>query len=426
MPALCRDCLAHEASEDHVRDDHGRCRACGSARTLAHPELFSLAIAHVDCDAFYAAIEVRDRPELAGKPLLIGYAGPDGKGGRGVVATASYEAREFGCRSAMPMAKALKLCPHAVVLRPDIAKYARVSEAVREIFLSLTPLVEPLSLDEAYLDLAGTESVHRRPPAVVLAEAALRVEREVRISFSIGLSHAMFLAKIASDLDKPRGFAVIGREETERFLAGRPVRILPGIGPRTAERLAAAGFRTVGDLARVSASELVRRFGAVGEDLALRCRGQDPRRVVPEHDAKSVSAETTFDVDLSAFGDLKHALWPLCEKVSRRLKNEQVAGPTVVLKLKTSRFVLHTRRTQLAAPTQLAETIWQAGVVLLKKEARGEKFRLIGIGITDLCPPDLADPVDLADPQAARRSAAERAIDAIRAKFGDRAITKGR
>ncbi len=423
---LCRDCLAHDDVEDRVRDGQGRCRACGSTRTLAHPELFTLSIAHVDCDAFYAAIEVRDRPELAGKPLLIGYAGPDGKGGRGVVATASYEARRFGCHSAMPMAKALKLCPQAVVLHPDIAKYARVSDAIREIFLSLTPLVEPLSLDEAYLDLAGTEAIHGRPPAVVLAEAALRVEREVGVSFSIGLSHAMFLAKIASDLDKPRGFAVIGREETERFLAGRPVTVLPGVGARTAERLWAAGFRTVGDLARVSATELIRRFGALGEDLAQRCRGEDPRRVVPEHDPKSVSAETTFDVDLKTFVDLKHQLWPLCEKVSRRLKRERVAGPTVVLKLKTSRFALRTRRARLAAPTQLAETIWQAGVRLLEKEATGERFRLIGIGVTDLCSPELADPVDLADPQAARRSAAERAIDAIRAKFGDDAITKGR
>jgi DNA polymerase-4 len=236
----------------------------------------------------------------------------------------------------------------------------------------------------------------------------------------------MFLAKIASDLDKPRGFALIGARETEAFLKNKPISILPGVGPKTAERLARAGFITVGDLARVPVSDLIRRIGALGSELALRSRGQDLRRVVPEHDPKSISAETTFDADLTSFEDLKHVLWPLCEKVSWRLKDEGVAGPTVVLKLKTAQFALRTRRVRLTDPTQLAETIWRAARSLLEHEANGEAFRLIGIGITDLCSSDLADPPDLADPTAPRRAAAERAIDAIRAKFGKGAIGKGR
>lgn len=426
MPALCRDCLAHGLDVAAIRDESGRCRACGSPRALAHDELFDLAIAHIDCDAFYASIEVRDRPELAGKPLLIGYAGPDGKGGRGVVATASYEARKFGCHSAMPMVQALKLCPQAIVLRPDIAKYARVSAAIREVFLSLTPLVEPVSLDEAYLDLSGTASMHGHAPAVILAGAARRIEAEIGVSVSIGLSHVMFLAKIASDLDKPRGFAVIGRDETTAFLKDRPVSTLPGVGVKTAARLARFGFATVGDLARVPVSELVRCLGAHGQELAMLARGQSTRRVTPEQDAKSVSAETTFDVDLTALDDLKRVLWPLCEKVSHRLKEGREAGSTVVLKLKTARFALRTRQVRLADPTQLAETLWRAALPLLEREATGEPFRLIGVGVTELCAPELADPVDLADPEAPRRAAAERAVDAIRAKFGDRAIGKGR
>lgn len=426
MSALCRDCLAHDVEDGAVRDGAGRCRVCGSARTLAHAELFALTLAHVDCDAFYAAIEVRDRPELAGLPLLIGYAGPDGRGGRGVVATASYEARAFGCRSAMPMAKALKLCPRAIVLPPDGAKYAAVSAAIQQIFLTLTPLVEPVSLDEAYLDLAGTARLHKNPPAVVLAGAALRIGREVGISVSIGLSHAMFLAKIASDLEKPCGFVVIGAGETAAFLKDKPVSLLPGIGPKTAERLARAGFATVGDLARLPVADLIRRLGAQGGELALRSRGQDLRRVMPAQEAKSISAETTFDVDLKSPADLKAILWPLCETVSRRLKDEKAAGATVVLKLKTAGFALRTRQVRLADPTQLAETIWRAAGPLLDHEATGEAFRLIGVGVTDLGPPEAADPPDLADPDAPRRAAAERAIDAIRARFGRGAIAKGR
>ena len=258
------------------------------------------------------------------------------------------------------MAQALKLCPQAVVLNPDIARYERASAAIRTIFRNLTPLVEPVSLDEAYLDLSGTAALHGRAPAVVLADAARRIEREVGVSASIGLSHAMFLAKIASDLDKPRGFAVIARLDTDAFLRPKPVSILPGVGAKTAERLRRMGFATVGDLARVPVSELVGRLGAHGAELALLSRGQSSRRVVAEQEAKSISAETTFDVDLRSLDNLRHELWPLCERVSHRLKDDGAAGSTVVLKLKTARFVLRTRQVHLADPTQLAETLWRA------------------------------------------------------------------
>jgi len=411
--ALCRDCLG-PAPAAAVRCPH-----CGSPRLVAHPELDRLSIAHLDCDAFYAAIEKRDDPSLADKPVIVG------GGRRGVVSTACYIARIHGVHSAMPMFKALKACPEAVVIPPNMEKYAKVGREVRALMLELTPLVEPLSIDEAFLDLAGTERLHHASPALSLARLALRIENELGISVSIGLSFNKFLAKIASDLRKPRGYSVIGRAEAVAFLAPKPVTVIWGVGKAMQARLAEDGIRTVGALQRIPETDLARRYGAMGLRLARLSRAEDTRSVDPRGEAKSISAETTFDEDISDPRRLTAVLRSLSEKVSRRLKQKGLAGRTVTLKLKTADFRLRTRSRQLPDPTRLADRIFHEGSALLAKEADGTRYRLIGIGISEFTDPNLADPVDLVDPGATKRAAAEVAMDTIRGKFGNRAVETG-
>ena len=413
MAGLCRDCLAD------VPERSTRCRDCGSPRLVRHAELDRMSIAHVDCDAFYAAIEKRDNPSLADKPVIVG------GGRRGVVATACYIARTHGVRSAMPMFEARRLCPHAHVIRPDMAKYAKVGREVRALMTGLTPLVEPLSIDEAFLDLTGTERLHGMTPAKTLARFALSVERELGITVSIGLSQNKFLAKIASDLDKPRGFSVFAPAEAPAFLAPRPVTFIWGVGKAMAAVLAREGFRTIADLQRADEAKLMRRFGAEGLRLGRLARGIDLRAVDPERETKSVSAETTLEEDLSAFRPLERLLWELSEKVSARLKAKGLAGTTVTLKLKSADFRLRTRARSLSAPTQLAAKIFAAARELLAREAGGTKFRLIGIGVSALGGAAEADPADLVDEHGRRSAAAERAVDRLREKFGRAAVIRG-
>lgn len=410
---FCRDCLKP------VPPAAQRCPACGGPRLASHAELDSLAIAHVDCDAFYAAIEKRDDPSLIDRPVIVG------GGRRGVVSTACYLARVSGVRSAMPMFKALKLCPDAAVIRPNMEKYVAVGRELRAMMLELTPLVEPLSIDEAFLDLSGTERVHRSSPAGTLARFARRVESEVGISVSIGLSHNKFLAKVASDLDKPRGFSVIGRAETLEFLADRPVGLIFGIGASMQQRLARDGIRTIGDLQRRDAAELARAYGNQGVRLARLARGEDDRRVSPERETKSVSSETTFEHDISDVEELARILWRLTESVSRRLKKAGLTGRTVTVKLKTADFRTITRSQTLEHPTELADRIFEAGRRLLAKAADGTRFRLIGIGVAEFAAPGDGGFADLIDPQPARRAAAERAVDRVREKFGNTALERG-
>lgn len=412
--SLCRDCLAEFERVQHS------CVVCGSDRMVSHPELGTLTTAHIDCDAFYAAIEKRDNPDLVDKPVLIG------GGKRGVVSTACYIARKYGPRSAMAMYTALKMCPHAVVIRPNMAKYAEASRQVRGIFDSATPIVEPLSLDEAFLDLAGTTTLFQRSAAATLAFVAREIERQVRITVSIGLSYNKFLAKIASDLDKPRGFAVIGMADAVSRLHDMPITKIPGVGPSLADRLKVDGFFKIGDLQAKPESELAQRYGETGVQLARRARGQDTRRINTERESKSVSAETTFNDDVSDIVELRRQLWLQSERVSERLKKNGLAGRAIALKLKTSRFKLVTRQHRLAAPTQLAEVIFRSGEMLLVKEAKGAHYRLIGIGVDDLCEADLADPPDLFADGPGRQAGIEKAMDAVRAKFGRKAIGKGR
>lgn len=415
MPALCRDCLAC------LDDAPARCPQCRSPRILAHPELFTLSIAHLDCDAFYASVEKRDDPALSPRPVIVG------GGTRGVVSTCCYVARISGVRSAMPMFKALKLCPEAVVIRPRMAHYAAVSRQIHALMAELTPLIEPLSLDEAFLDLTGTGRLHHAPPALSMARLVRRIETEIGVTASVGLSHNKFLAKIASDLDKPRGFSVIGQSDTEAFLRDQPVRILWGVGAATQAALAQAGIRTLADIRRQDRSSLIRRFGAQGERLWQLAHGQDGRRVLPDAPMKSVSNETTFNTDIADREALAAQLWHLCETVSARMKAKRLAGRTVTLKLRRADFSLMTRQHGLHEPSQLADTLFRAGADLLAGITEPGPFRLIGIGFSELGPAADHDPIgDLLDPAAPRRAGAERAVDRIRAKFGKDAIIKGR
>jgi DNA polymerase-4 len=410
MSGFCRDCDA--VVEAAI------CADCGGARVIHHPELFTLAIGHVDCDAFYASVEKRDRPELRDVPVIIG------GGVRGVVSTCCYVARLYGVRSAMPMFKARALCPGAVIIPPNMAKYAAISRQIRALMESLTPLVQPLSIDEAVLDLSGTEALHRAPPAITLNRLARRIETEIGVTISIGLSHNRLLAKLAAERGKPRGFSVLGAE-APALLAAEPVGLLPGIGPALVKRLNGIGITRIGQLAALGDRAARQKLGDDGPSLAARARGEDVRTVHTDRDTKSISAETTFDTDISDLPSLESELWNLCEKLGRRLRAENYAAAGIVLKLKTAGFQNRTRSQRLPNPTQLPETIFDAGRTLLSRE-EGAKYRLIGIGAAPLAPASLADQGDLADSQTPRRRARQAAIDSLRDRFGKSAIARGR
>lgn len=407
---FCRDCL-------HDLDIAARrCTACGSPRLVRHHALPRLTIAHIDCDAFYATVEKRDNPDIADRPVIIG------GGKRGVVSAACYIARTYGVRSAMPMFKALELCPAATVIRPDMAKYVRVGREVRQAMQALTPLVEPLSIDEAFLDLGGTQLVHGMIPAKVLARFAAAVERDIGITVSVGLSCNKFLAKIASDLDKPRGFATLDQDDACAMLADKPVGFIFGVGPATQERLSQRGFRTIRDLQRADEIELMRQLPTEGRRLWRLARGIDDRRVVPDRGAKTISSETTFETDIRDFATLEKILWRLAEKTSSRLKSSALAGTTITLKLKTADFRQRTRSQSLHAPTQLASKIFATAREMLAKEIDGTAFRLMGAGVSSLRTGSQADDTDMLDQRSAH---AERAIDNLRKKFGNAAVIRG-
>ncbi|MEQ1930454.1 MAG: DNA polymerase IV [Parvularculaceae bacterium] len=411
LTAFCRRCLKT------ARTDSCSCESPSIAR---HEELGALAIAHIDCDAFYASIEKRDDPSLTDKPLIVG------GGVRGVVSTCCYIARTYGVRSAMPMFKALAACPQAVVVKPNMRKYAEAARQIRNLMATLTPLVEPLSIDEAFLDLRGTERVHGLEPARALARLQNEIRREIGVTVSIGLSCNKFLAKIASDLDKPDGFSVIGRKESKAFLARQPVRLIWGVGPAFGESLAKDGFATIGDLQKADPAALARRYGELGLRLARLANGEDARAVSPSREAKTVSAETTFNQDIGDLARLEDMLWGLCEKVARRMKADGLAGRTVTLKLKSPDFRILTRRTTLARSSNLARTLFAAAQPLLREAHEGRRWRLIGVGYSDLAPATEVQQAELFDAPDTRLAAQEAAIDRIRERFGNAAIGSGR
>jgi len=414
MPSLCRECLTDF-------DASRRCPACGGPRIVTHPELFDLTIAHMDCDAFYASVEKRDDPSLEGKPVIIG------GGRRGVVSTACYVARIRGVRSAMPMFQALKLCPDAVIIKPRMEAYVDASRAIRAMMEQMTPSIEPLSLDEAFMDLSGTARLHGAPPAVMLARLIKRMRDELGLTGSIGLSHNKFLAKVASDLEKPHGFSVIGKGDTGAFLRDKPVRLIWGIGPAAQASLEKAGIRTFSDLLRWDQTDLIARFGSMGDRLWHLARGQDKRRVSRDAPIKSISNETTFSDDTNDPDILDGHLWRMAEKVSDRAKAKGVAGRVVTLKLKRRDHSSLTRRVSLRDPAQLADTIYRIALGLFDQVGHEGPYRLLGCGLSDLCSADEAEVSgDLLDPNARKRGQAERAADKIRDRFGHDAILKGR
>ena len=412
-PSLCRTCF-------EVFEGGTRCPHCGRGRIISHPELFDLHIAHMDCDAFYAAVEKHDNPEYAALPVIIGGEK------RGVVSTACYIARMSGVHSAMPMYKAKKLCPDAVILRPNMARYRQVGRLIREKMRALTPLVEPLSIDEAFMDLSGTETLHKAAPAKLLAQLANEIEKDIGISVSVGLAPNKFLAKLASDMDKPRGFTVIGQHDAASLLADLPIKHIYGIGAKSAQALAKDGLSQISQLQQMDRDSLMRRYGETGLRLYRLARGIDKRKVDPKSDTKSVSAERTLERDLADFPPLEAKLWTLCETVASDLKRKGLAGLTVTLKLKTSMHRTITRSRTLDAPTQLAETLFENGASLLKPLADGTPYRLIGVGVSHFRPLAEADQPDLIEPGRTKRAKAERAMDSLKGKFGIKTIGKGR
>jgi DNA polymerase-4 len=409
----CRDCF------------HGwsgvvaRCPACRSERVVSHRRLFDLSIVHIDCDAFYASIEKRDRPDLIAQPVIVG------GGKRGVVSTCCYVARTYGVRSAMPMFKALKLCPHAVVIKPRMDLYVQEGRRIREMMQALTPLVEPVSIDEAYLDLSGTQALHGAAPAISLMRLQKRVEQELGLGISIGLASNKFLAKTASEADKPRGFFVLSIDEAPEYLADKSVRVIGGVGAQFEKKLNSDGIRTVGDVQKIDIKTLVRRYGEGGLWLHNCAFGRHERKVDPAGERKSVSAETTFNEDISDPRTLEDILWRLSERTADRAKDSGVEGRVVTLKLKSHDFRTITRRVSLGEATQLAQVIFRAAKPMLAREATGQRFRLLGVGISDLVDAK-GDALDLADPQSLKRAKAERAADKAREKFGDAAVMTGR
>ena len=414
METLCRDCSETSGGIS------SRCSRCGSDRVLSHARLASLSVAHIDCDAFYAAIEKRDNPDLRDRPVIVG------GGQRGVVATCCYIARLDGVRSAMPMFKALKACPNAVVIKPDFRKYSEASREIRSRLEALTPLVQMVSIDEGYVDLSGTGRLHAHSPASLLATLARDIERNLKITISIGLSDNRFLAKMASEMDKPRGFAVIAREDAKSVLAPLPISAIHGVGPAFAKRLERDRLVLIGDIHALERADLMRRYGESGQHLWDRAHGIDHRRVSPDRDRKSVSAERTFNSDIMDAEILEDRLWSVCEETASRAKAHGVAGYVVTLKLKTKSFRSLTRSVTLSEPTQLAQTLFRTARPLLRRETSGTTaYRLIGIGISDLHPAG-TDQVDLIDPAVAKRAAAERAVDQARYRFGTEAVQTGR
>jgi DNA polymerase IV len=397
-----------------------KCEACGSRRLVSHPRLTEFSIAHIDCDAFYAAIHKRDQPELRDQPVIVG------GGVRGVVATCCYIARASGVRSAMPMFKALKLCPHAVVIKPQMELYSREGRAVRAMMQDLTPLVEPVSIDEAYLDLSGTQRLHGCSPAVTLARFQRKVEVEAGLTVSVGLSSNKFLAKTASDLDKPRGFAVLAPEDVPEILWGRSVGFLHGVGPAFVKTLNRDGYMTIGDLAAADFGALQSRYGDSGARVAEMAIGKDSRKVEPDSERKSISSETTFNTDLRELDDLEPILARLCTQVGERTRASACSGRVVTLKLRSASFKAITRRITLSEPTATGRIVFDAAKPLLAAELSKGPFRLIGVGLTDLSEPETADHGDLMNTSAPRKAALERALDQVKAKFGKGAVKSGR
>ncbi len=381
-----------------------------------------LTILHVDMDAFYASIEQRDRPELRGLPVIV--AGSPEQ--RGVVSAASYEARVFGVHSAMPTAQARRLCPHGVFLPGRMKHYARIGRQIREILLQFTPLVEPLSLDEAFLDIHGCERLFGDAVAIG-RQIKERIKTETGLIASVGIAPNKFLAKLASDLSKPDGFLVVHPQEVQAFLAPLPISRLWGVGARGEKRLHALGLHTVGQLAVLPESVLLHHFGESGQHLWRLAQGLDSRTVTPDRDARSISTETTFPLDLDEREILRTCLLDLVDQLGTRLRHEAMRARTVELKLRSADFKTRSRSLTLAEPTDVTEELWQAAVALFERHVQGDilPLRLLGVGATNLVREQLVQGDLFEGERREKQAKLDRTIDAIRARLGRDAIQRG-
>ena len=382
-PGICRTCR-HQQSLEQANE---ACPNCGARRWLSHTDLDQLTIAHIDCDAFYASVEKRAHPEWADKPLIVG-----GRQ-RGVVTTACYIARMYGVKSAMPMFTARAKCPDAIIVKPRMGLYRDVGLQIRDAMRRVSPQIQPVSIDEAYLDLSQSERIHGKKPYELLLDFQDWMAEHMGLTISIGLAHNKLLAKIASDLEKPRGFSVLGPSDGQRFLADKSVRILWGIGPAFAKSLARRGIYKVGDLGRFSEAELTTYFGSMGPRLAAFAKAEDFRKVRYEKASKSISSETTFGQDLGALADLEPILARLAGRVAARCARSDLRGWTLTLKLKTEDFQTFTRRQKMDRPLSSEAELITHGTSLLRKELSKGPFRLMGLGLSefvsakDLTPP---------------------------------------
>ncbi|MEM7072808.1 MAG: DNA polymerase IV [Pseudomonadota bacterium] len=386
---LCRDCSGLWPDQDGIPLS---CSGCGSTRLVAHPELTRLSIGHIDCDSFFAAVEKRDRPELLHRPVLIG-----GRH-RGVVAAACYIARIYGVHSAMPMFEAERLCPDAVILPPDLVKYRKVGHMIRTLMQASARAVEPLSIDEAYVEFDKTRP-GRPAPCQILAALIRRIESETGIHASVGLSYNKMLAKLASDLDKPRGFSVIGQAGAKAFLAPMPVTKLWGVGPAMAGRLKRMGIDTIGQIQPMQPQILRQIFGQSGQRISEFANAKDTRKVaINPGRSKTVSVEQTFDRDLDGRDALAKAIDAMVHQLVRRVQRSNLAGRALTLKLRDHTFQIYTRTRHFADPTLDEAKIRQMGNLLLDQAYHpARRYRLVGLGFSDLEPIDQADPPNLLD-----------------------------
>ena len=379
-------------------------------------------ILHIDMDAFYASVEERDDPSLVGKPVIVGGTAE----GRGVVAAANYEARKFGVHSAMAAARAMRLCPHAVVLKPRIDYYATVSRQIREIFEQFTPLVEPLSLDEAFLDVTGSEAIFGNSAEIGQAIKQC-IRSELRLVASVGVAPSKFVAKIASDVKKPDGFVIVEAGEVQAFLDPLPVGRLWGVGKVTGQVFERLAIRTIGQLRQMPIDTLNAMFGSSGEHYWRLAHGIDERRVVPDREAKSISNETTFAEDISDMEILRMWLVELVEQVGRRLRRHDIKGRTVELKVRFADFKTISRSLTLTEPTNTTQELLDTGVELLTKRlpAQHLSVRLLGFGVNNLDDSGTSQQQLFDEPDRDRHRELDRVADQITAKFGKLAIRRG-
>jgi len=416
---LCRDCFGYGYAGGDKK--LASCPECGSSRLVQHAELFELHLAHIDCDAFYCSVEKRDNPELADKSVIVG------GGDRGVVAAACYVARQYGIRSAMPSWQAKQACPELVILKPRMAYYKQIGDQIKKMMLSLSPLVQPLSIDEAFIDMAGTEKLHKKPVAVMLAQFQADILQQIGITVSVGLSYNKSLAKISSEQDKPHGYFVLGQMEATDWLAEQPCSVIFGLGKRSTARLHAEGINTVGDIQNAALPHLRTILGHDAARIKALASGQDDRTVQPHSTAKSVSSETTFSKDISDLETLLGIAERQTQIVSKQLKQKSVQGRTLTLKLKTARHQIITRSATLAQPTQMAFRIFSEIKRLAEKQIDGKtSYRLLGVGVEISSEQAEASFFTAEHETVFRQEKLELAVDSIHSKLGQDSITTGR